>query len=212
MRRIRNLTIEIVWHCSATPPSRNIHSADIDRMHKDRGWDGIGYHLVISREGNIQWGENPRRMGAHAKGHNLVSFAVCMVGGVDEDGRPENNFTPEQWVTAALVYRFLCVVYPAAEHMGHRDLSEDRDGDGRIEAHEFMKDCPCFSVKQWIDEDLQPVANLYAPWEVDDSVEVPKPKPKIAKKRRARKPKKDALSGFLEFTTDEKDNSDSAVD
>ncbi len=188
MRRIRNQTTEIVWHCSATPPSRNIHVADIDRMHKDRGWEQIGYHVVISRGGGIQWGENPRRAGAHAKGHNLFSIAVCLVGGVDEDGDAENNFTPEQWESATLVYRFLSRVYPAAEHLGHRDLSPDRDGDGRIERHEFMKGCPCFSVKQWIDGDLEPVSDLFAPWEMDDTIALPEPKPR---KRRTKKVKKD---------------------
>jgi len=110
-----------------------------------------------------------------------------MVGGVDADGKPENNFTAEQWESAALAYRFLSRVYPSAEHVGHRDLSPDLDGDGRIEAHEFMKGCPCFSVSEWIDGDLQPVANLYAPWEIDDTSELPKPKPS---KKRAKKAKK----------------------
>ena len=140
-RRTRNRTDKVVWHCSATPPDWDGHAADIDRMHKDRGWDGIGYHVVISREGMIAWGEDPKNAGAHAKGHNSTSIAVCMVGGVDDAGKAENNFTPEQWESARDTFMFLSRVYPAAEHVGHRDLSEDRDGDGRIERHEFMKDC-----------------------------------------------------------------------
>jgi N-acetylmuramoyl-L-alanine amidase len=29
---------------------------------------------------------------------------------------------------------------------GHRDLSPDLNGNGRIEPHEWMKECPCYSV------------------------------------------------------------------
>lgn len=173
MRRIRNQTEKVVWHCSATPPDWNGHAADIDRMHKDRGWDGIGYHVVISREGLVAWGENPRRQGAHAKGHNHNTIAVVMVGGVDKDGKAENNFTPEQWEAARATFLFLSYAYPDAEHVGHRDLSEDRDGDGRIQRHEFMKDCPCFSVKQWLENDLKPVKDLYAPWEENVEEDIP---------------------------------------
>lgn len=180
MRRVRNLTSKVVWHCSATSPKQDIHAADIAQMHKARGWDDIGYHIVISREGLVAWGENPRVAGAHAKGHNATSIAVCMVGGVDKNGEAENNFTPEQWESARATYLFLARVYPDAEHVGHRDLSDDRDGDGRIQRHEFMKDCPCFSVKQWEENDLQPVTDLYAPWELDVTEEIPVLEPEEA--------------------------------
>lgn len=178
MRRIRNQTNLVVWHCSASPPSWDGHAADIATMHKAKGWDDIGYHLVISREGAVQWGEDPRKQGAHALGVNRTSIAVCMIGGVDESGdpnnwwkdaKPENNFTAEQWESARATFLFLNRVYPAAEHVGHRDLSPDLDRDGRIDFTEFMKACPCYSVKQWIDNDLQPVADLYAPWELSES-------------------------------------------
>lgn len=173
MRRVRNKTELVVWHCSATAPDWHGHSADIDAMHKAKGWDGIGYHLVISREGAVQWGEDPRKQGAHAKGVNLISIAVCMVGGVDSNGDAENNFTPEQWESARATLLFLNRMYPEAEHVGHRDLSPDLDRDGRISFDEYMKQCPCFSVRQWIENDLQPVLELYAPWETDEDIDVP---------------------------------------
>jgi hypothetical protein len=157
-------------------------------MHKLRGWDAIGYHVVISREGMIAWGEDPRLQGAHALGVNMTSIAVCMVGGVDEYGAPANNFTSEQWVAAKITFEFLSAMYPGAENVGHRDLSEDRDGDGRLMRWEFMKDCPCFSVKQWIDGGLEPVSDLYAPWEVKEEPEKP-----VKKKTKKRSKKKDMV-------------------
>lgn len=176
MRRNRVNTEAIVWHCSATPPSRNIGSADIDIMHKARGWDGIGYALVIRRDGRIEVGEDLKKAGAHAKGWNNKSIGIVLVGGVDADGKAENNFTAEQWAAAKHVYEFVTLLYPTADHVGHRDLSPDTDADGRIQRHEFMKDCPCFSVKQWIENDLKPVEELYADWELDSEVEIPEEK------------------------------------
>lgn len=172
-RQRRNKTSLVVWHCSATKPDWNGHAADIAAMHTAKGWDDIGYHIVISREGLVAWGEDPRKQGAHAKGVNLTSIAVCMVGGVDENGKAQNNFTPEQWESARATFLFLNRMYPDAEHVGHRDLSPDLDKDGRISFDEFMKDCPCFSVLEWVQNDLQPVTTLYAEWETDETVDEP---------------------------------------
>lgn len=173
VRPIRPKTDYVVWHTSATPPSMDIGSAQIAIMHKAKGWDDIGYAMVIRRDGRVEAGEDLRRAGAHVKGLNRYSVGICMIGGVDEDGKSENNFTDEQWKAAKHVYEFFTLLYPDAKHVGHRDLSPDKDGDGRVQRHEFLKDCPCFSVAQWIEGGLQPVSDLYAPWEEDSSVEEP---------------------------------------
>ena len=173
MRPNRAKTDYVVWHCSATPPSQDIGSAQIDIMHKAKGWDGIGYALVVRRDGRIETGEGLGRRGAHVKGLNSVSVGICMIGGVDENGNAENNFTDEQWKAAKHAFEFLTLLYPDASHVGHRDLSPDSDGDGRVQKHEFLKDCPCYSVSQWQQNDLQPISDLYAPWEVDADIDVP---------------------------------------
>lgn len=36
----------IVVHCTATPEGRDVTVADIDRMHRAKGWKCIGYHYV----------------------------------------------------------------------------------------------------------------------------------------------------------------------
>ena len=173
MRPNRAKTDYVVWHCSATPPSQDIGSAQIDIMHKAKGWDGIGYALVVRRDGRIETGESLGKRGAHVKGLNSVSVGIVMIGGVDEDGKSVNNFTDEQWQAAKHAFEFLTLLYPDAQHVGHRDLSPDGDGDGRVQRHEFLKDCPCYSVTQWIENNLQPVSDIYAPWELDTSVEIP---------------------------------------
>lgn len=165
MRPLRKSTEYVVWHCSATPPSQDIGAGQIQQMHKARGFDDIGYAMVVRRDGRVEPGEDLRKRAAHVKGLNNFSVGICMIGGVDEDDNPENNFTEAQWKAAKHVYEFFTLLYPDAKHVGHRDLSPDLDGDGRVKRHEFLKACPCYSVAQWIEGGLQPVSDLYAPWE-----------------------------------------------
>lgn len=146
---MRRRTDYIVIHCSATPPHSDIGADEIDEWHKQRGWSGIGYHAVIRRDGEVEFGRHFDEPGAHVKGQNYRSVGVCMVGGVDADGKSENNFTEEQWESLALLVATLERAYPNADVLGHRDLSPDLDGDGVIEQHEWLKDCPSFDVREW---------------------------------------------------------------
>ena len=43
----------IIIHCSATKAGRDFHTKDIDKWHKERGWDGIGYHKVVTKDSVI---------------------------------------------------------------------------------------------------------------------------------------------------------------
>ncbi len=146
---MRRRTDYIVIHCSATPPSSDIGADEIDEWHRKRGWSGIGYHAVIRRDGEIEFGRPFDDIGAHVKGQNYRSVGVCMVGGVDSKGKSENNYTEDQWESLIAIIDMLERAYPLAKTLGHRDLSPDLDGDGVIEKHEWMKDCPCFDVKEW---------------------------------------------------------------
>lgn len=131
----RSETNRIVIHCSATPAKMDIGVTEIDRWHRERGWIGIGYHLVIRRDGTIEVGRDHDVPGAHAKDYNDDSISICMVGGLTPDGKPEDNFTPEQNDSLKYLVRLLKDTYPNAEVLGHRDLPG------------VAKDCPCFDVK-----------------------------------------------------------------
>ena len=151
MRAARSKPVElIVLHCSATGPKQNIGAADIDTMHKARGWkEGIGYHLVIRRDGRVEAGEHLNSRGAHAVGYNEVSVAVCIVGGVDDKGKAVNNYEDAQWASLKTVVGMLKLMHPTAKVVGHRDLSPDKDRDGEVEPWEWVKACPCFDAKKW---------------------------------------------------------------
>lgn len=133
----RKNTKYIVVHCSATPAHRKIGVAEIRNWHKERGWRDIGYHVVITRSGFIEFGRDLDEQGAHVYGHNHNSIGVCLIGGVDEHGKAQNNFTPEQFKSLRLVILALQARYVNAQVMGHRDFPE------------VAKDCPSFDVREW---------------------------------------------------------------
>ena len=60
-------TTKAVIHHTA---SHDVSVATIDEWHKERGWDGIGYHFVIRQNGIIEHGRLLSKKGAHAKGRN----------------------------------------------------------------------------------------------------------------------------------------------
>lgn len=113
----------IVVHCSATPPDMDIGAAEIDQWHKDRGWVGNGYSDVIRLNGVLEPGRRPYGVGlAHARGFNRNAIAVCLVGGVDDNGRPAATFTNAQAVALRAYLHALAGAYPDATICGHRDL------------------------------------------------------------------------------------------
>ena len=134
----RQETDYIVIHCSATKASMDhVDAKEIDRWHRQKGWRKIGYHWVIRRDGIVEEGRELGEVGAHARGFNSKSIGICMVGGVDEDMNPENNYTDEQWKSLEDLVRQMKLPYPDAEVLGHCDLPD------------VSKACPCFDVREW---------------------------------------------------------------
>ena len=151
----RKRTDFIVVHCSATRPQSNIGRDIIREWHLSKGWADIGYHLVIRRNGLMEPGRHFDANGAHVAGYNSVSVGVCLVGGLYQDGTEadddfEGLYTIEQKHALRDALIVLRAMYPDAAIVGHRDLSPDKDGDGKIERHEWLKSCPGFHVKSWI--------------------------------------------------------------
>ncbi|MFS2161219.1 N-acetylmuramoyl-L-alanine amidase [Pseudomonas sp. Pseusp122] len=144
----------LVVHCSASGPHIDVGVRDITRWHVQRGFTTVGYHYVIRRNGELETGRRENAIGAHATGHNARSIGICLVGGVDINNKPANNFTDEQLATLERLLRELKVRYPKARICGHRDLSPDKNGDGRITPNEFTKACPSFDINPWLKERL----------------------------------------------------------
>lgn len=145
----------IMIHCSATKAGVDIKAADIDKMHRARGFKMIGYHFVIDLDGTVEVGRPLTMSGAHCekpgfsgKPYNSHSIGICYVGGLDKDGKPADTRTPEQKAALARVVWNLFDTYKGVkEILGHRDASQDLNGDGEISKYEWCKSCPCFDVR-----------------------------------------------------------------
>ena len=121
---ILNFPKEIVLHCSASPDNRDdIDVHWIDRIHKRRGWRGVGYHYVVTRQGEIQIGRLESEVGAHVRGHNRNRIGVCWVG-IDMP-------TQEQIASIFVLYRRFKDKYGLnyKNWKGHYEFTDPRTGD-----------------------------------------------------------------------------------
>lgn len=129
----------IVIHCSATLPGQQCDAETIDRWHRQRGWDMIGYHYVVMPGGEVQHGRPLFYQGAHVGtpvDYNPQSIGVCYVGGLDSSGATADTRTEQQKATLLKLLRHLKRLYPKAKIVGHRDLNRG-------------KACPCFDAKAY---------------------------------------------------------------
>lgn len=127
----------LVVHCSATPAGKPFRAADIDRWHREKGWDGIGYHYVIPLDGSVEPGREVEEAGAHVYGHNADSIGVCLIGGLDAHGKAWATFNERQYAALENLLLGLRAKFPKAKILGHRDFPK------------VAKDCPCFDVREW---------------------------------------------------------------
>ena len=151
---MRTITL-IILHCSATRADRSYSFAQCRRDHLRRGCKDIGYHYYVTRDGHVHAGRPLYDIGAHCHGHNRHSIGICYEGGLDVHGRPADTRTDAQRAALLRLLRRLRKDYPRAIILGHRDLSPDRNGDGRVTSDEWLKQCPCFDAAREY-RDLEP--------------------------------------------------------
>lgn len=128
----------IVVHYSATYADQNLTVKDIDKMHRARGWQMVGYHYVIRRDGVIEQGRPETMVGAHVGGQNTGKIGICCIGGLNRATGPNkgvDNRTPAQIESLIKLIRDLLKRYPGAKVVGHRDLAATQ--------------CPGFDVPAW---------------------------------------------------------------
>jgi N-acetylmuramoyl-L-alanine amidase len=125
----------IVVHCTANGPTSKLGASDIRRFHLSLGWDDIGYHYIIKRNGTIEKGRDISRTGAHTYGYNSESVGVSYVGGIDNNNQPQDNRTAPQKQSLIKILTELKQKFPNAIIQGHRDFAG------------VAKACPCFDAK-----------------------------------------------------------------
>lgn len=133
----------LIIHCSDSAWGS---AKEIDKWHKERGWNGIGYHFVIlngvirphserilSLMGSIEVGRGMDVIGSHCLGYNERSLGICLVGkGVD-------TFCVEEFDSLKSLSQELCKLFeiPAEKVLGHGETES-----GKAEG----KTCPNFDV------------------------------------------------------------------
>ena len=120
---------KIIIHCSDTPDEEFLTASDIHQMHLGFGWEGIGYHKVILRDGVIENGRPLFWIGAHTYGINQESLGICLIG--------KNFFEKKQFLSLKTLLIDWQKKYPSAIILGHRD------------AIKTSKTCPNFDVNSW---------------------------------------------------------------
>ena len=130
----------LILHCSATRETQDYTPEQLKHDHLARGFLDVGYHFYIRKDGSVTQHRRLNEVGAHCRPFNRCSIGICYEGGLDADGNPADTRTKAQKQSLQNLLTSLCVDYPEAEILGHRDLPN------------VHKACPCFSVQAWLNE------------------------------------------------------------
>jgi len=168
MRRVER----IVWHTAAHGRDGQVFdttAAQIDQWHRERGWNGIGYNVVIRFDGTIEKGRDPNKIPAAVPGLNKTTYHLCFSGHGDiapltpQQLESGIQHTIEMLHKYGLVERFLSEP-DGLIVMGHREVNElVRRGLAPIPT---TKTCPgklvdMDKVRDLIRERLQPAPPAY---------------------------------------------------
>lgn len=118
---MRTIT-EIIVHSTATPSGMKATAKDIDKWHRQKGFDCIGYHFVILHNGEIQAGRAVASIGAHCRGHNEQTIGIAYVGGINSSKQSADTRTQAQKKSLLALIKLLISQYPTiCKISGHRD-------------------------------------------------------------------------------------------
>jgi N-acetylmuramoyl-L-alanine amidase len=108
----------------------------VDNYHKSLGWEGIGYHYFIEKDGTLKQGRAENYHGAHTKGYNEKSLGICLAGNFDQ-----TLPTQEQINTLTVLLKQLSVKYkiPREKIFPHRKFA-NKTCYGRRLSDEWARD------------------------------------------------------------------------
>lgn len=129
---MRNIN-KVIIHCSDSDNPHHDNVKTIRQWHLDRGWQDIGYHFVITKNGRIKWGRSLEMIGAHCKGHNIDSIGICLTG--------RNNFSQEQFYFLEVLLKKIMREFkiPKENIFGHNHFNKH-------------KTCPNFDLSKIIEQ------------------------------------------------------------
>ena len=126
----------IVLHHSDSDVAAHDDIAVIKEWHtlpKDEGgngWNEIGYHYFIRKDGLLQKGRDLDKIGSHCKGKNKRSIGICLSG--------RKKFTHHQFAALKnIIYNIEAYYDKTMDIKGHNEYSK--------------KSCPVFDVSEFIE-------------------------------------------------------------
>ena len=128
MRKIWHINV----HCSASDHKHHDNVESIRKWHvEERGWSDIGYHFIITKNGDIHECRPISRTPASVKNHNEGGIAICLTG--------NKNFSKSQFCSLQRLIPNLQVE--------HRILDENIKGHNEYSGHS-VRGCPNFNLKE----------------------------------------------------------------
>lgn len=137
----------IFYHCTAGPQHQP--TAEIFKYWQSQGWTKSGYHYETEYDGTLVQLMEISEVANGVAGHNARSIHISYKGGIDAKGRAFDNRTELQIATQLAFMMRMKQLFPNAKHLGHRDISVDKNGNGIIESWEWIKSCPAYDLRAW---------------------------------------------------------------
>ena len=144
----RDIT-EVVVHWTAHFINQDIGAEEIHGQHKQQGWNGIGYHYVIRKDGTIERGRPINKQGAHAKanGHNEYSIGIGFVGGYTVNSNSglanppygSESLNDDQYKALKMFFNAFYKVWPGGQAWGHNDTDPTQKSDPGFSVPEFVR-------------------------------------------------------------------------
>ena len=110
----RNYPKVIVFHHTY---AENLSPEEINDIHKESGWDGIGYHYYIRKDGTIYSGRPEECIGSHVYGKNKDSLGICLEGNFEKE-----EPTKEEIESLVDLSVYLILKYNISRCKSHNDL------------------------------------------------------------------------------------------
>lgn len=109
----------------------NANAKEIERIHLNNGWAGIGYNFVVGQDGKIREGRGWNLVGAHCPGSNRNGIGVYVAIGGDQK--------PTAAALAAVK-----ALYNEACRLAGRTLTKSWHGEN------YPTECPGDNLRTWV--------------------------------------------------------------
>lgn len=120
MNRDLKLITYIIIHCSDSDLPAHDDVEVIRQWHMAKGYNNIGYHFFVKKDGTIQAGRPILDMGAHCTTMNAVSIGICFSG--------KYRFTKDQFPSGYSLVETLMNNYhiPKEKVLPHSHFNENK--------------------------------------------------------------------------------------